>query len=303
MHVSRFLRGVAAAAVFLNAAPSPAQQSVVPASPQGRILARRSPPAAARPQITLVGLRELSVDSGRAALIYVPEGYRADRPAPLVVMLHGAGGNPRRVLNSVMPLADSAGVILLAPQSAGMTWDVIRGRYGPDVGFIDRALAHVFARYAVDTMRLAIGGFSDGATYALSLGITNGDLFTHVIAFSPGFMVPAGQRGAPRLFVSHGTKDQVLSIDACSRRIVRQVRDGGYDVTYREFDGGHTVPPGIAREALAWLAAGRGMRDGGEGRSAPAAQRQLGAHDAHAEQNAREQERNRVLERHAAERR
>jgi phospholipase/carboxylesterase len=159
-----------------------------------------------------------------------------------------------------MPFADTAGVILLAPQSAGMTWDVVRGHYGPDVVLIDRALAHVFAHYAVDTTRLAIGGFSDGATYALSLGITNGDLFTHVIAFSPGFMVPVARRGAPRLFVSHGTKDQILSIDACSRRIVRRVRDGGYDVTYREFEGGHTVPPTIAREALAWLAGVGGAR-------------------------------------------
>jgi phospholipase/carboxylesterase len=116
-------------------------------------------------------------------------------------------------------------------------------------------LTHVFANYAVDTMRLAVGGFSDGATYALSLGITNGDLFTHVIAFSPGFMVPAAQRGAPRLFVSHGTKDRILSIDACSRRIVRRVREGGYDVRYREFDGGHTVPPAVAREAFDWLTA------------------------------------------------
>jgi predicted esterase len=114
----------------------------------------------------------------------------------------------------------------------------------------------------VDTTRLAIGGFSDGATYALSLGITNGDLFTHVIAFSPGFMVPATQRGEPHVFVSHGTKDQILSIDVCSRRIVRRLRDAGYDVLYREFDGGHTVPAAIAREAFTRLTAARDARTG-----------------------------------------
>jgi phospholipase/carboxylesterase len=179
-----------------------------------------------------------------------------------MVVLHGAGGNPRRVLNYVMPLADSAGVILLAPQSAGITWDAVRGRYGPDVAFIDRALAYVLTHFSVDTTRLAIGGFSDGATYGLSLGITNGDLFTHVIAFSPGFMVPSGQRGEPRVYVSHGRKDQILSIDASSRRIVPRVRDGGYDVTYREFNGGHTVPPAIAREALVWLAGDWAKRGG-----------------------------------------
>jgi phospholipase/carboxylesterase len=251
---------VAALATLIGVAPAGAQTSIGQAALQGRILAR--PTAAvsglsrAAPQDTPAGLQALNIDSARSVLLYVPVGYTGDRPAPLLVMLHGAGGNPRRGLSWVLPLADSAGVLLLAAQSAGLTWDVIRGRYGLDVAFIDRALAHVFAHYAVDTARLAIGGFSDGATYALSLGITNGDLFTHVIAFSPGFMVPAAQRGEPRLFVSHGRKDQVLSIDACSRRIVRRTRDGGYDVTYREFDGGHTVPPAIAREALAWLASG-----------------------------------------------
>jgi phospholipase/carboxylesterase len=256
--VRRIIRAAAAVGLFLDAAQVTAQQAVVPAPAQGRILARRPAPAALRLQFApAAGLRELSVDAGRPVLIYVPAGYAADRPAPLVVMLHGAGGNPRRVLSYVTALADSAGVILLAPQSAGTTWDAVRGRYGSDVGFIDRALAYVFAHYAIDSTRLAIGGFSDGATYALSLGITNGDLFTHVIAFSPGFMVPAAQRGEPRLFVSHGTMDQVLSIDACSRRIVRRVRDAGYDVLYREFDGGHTVPRVIAREAFAWLTARR----------------------------------------------
>ena len=145
-----------------------------------------------------------------------------------------------------------------SPASRGRTWDVILGDYGPDVAFLDRALAAAFARCAVDPARLAIGGFSDGASYALSLGLTNGDLFGHVLAYSPGFAAPAGQRGHPRLFVSHGTRDEVLPIDVCSRRIVPRLKGAGYDVTYREFDGPHTVPPEIAREGLDWFLAGRG---------------------------------------------
>src|SRR5262249_28803123 len=140
-------------------------------------------------------------------------------------------------------LADATGLILLAPTSRGPTWDLIQDGFGPDVEAIDRALGHVLGRYAVDPRRLAVGGFSDGASYALSLGLTNGDLFPHVPAFSPGFMAPGERRSKPRLFLSHGTDDQVLPIDHCSRRIVRQVRRAGYDVTYREFDGPHAVPP------------------------------------------------------------
>jgi phospholipase/carboxylesterase len=172
-------------------------------------------------------------------------------------MLHGAGGNARNAVPLMQKLADEFGAILLVPDSRGQTWDIIEGGYGPDVSYIERALAQTFGRYAVDAARLAVGGFSDGASYALSLGVTNGDLFTHVLAFSPGFISPAGKHGSPALFVSHGTRDRVLPIDACSRRIVPQVQRAGYRVEYREFDGGHTVPPEIVRDALGWFLKGK----------------------------------------------
>jgi phospholipase/carboxylesterase len=45
----------------------------------------------------------------------------------------------------------------------------------------------------------------------------------------------------------------VLPIDRCSRRIVPQLERAGYDVLYREFDGGHTISPDIASEAVSWF--------------------------------------------------
>jgi phospholipase/carboxylesterase len=219
----------------------------------GRLLAR----PASRVGVAPTGQHALGLDPGRDGLLYVPVGYRADRPAPLVLMLHGAGGSGGPVLLSLRTLADVAGLILLVPDSRRPTWDVILGGYGPDVAFIDRALAQVFGRYAVDPTRIAIGGFSDGASYALSLGLTNGDLFTHVLAFSPGFLAPAAQRGWPRLFIAHGLRDDVLPIDACSRRIVPKLDRAEYEVCSREFDGPHTVPPEIALEAVDWFLANR----------------------------------------------
>lgn len=102
---------------------------------------------------------------------------------------------------------------------------------------------------------MAIGGYSDGASYALSLGISNGDLFGHILAFSPGFVAPAGRFGSPRIFVSHGTRDRWLPIGRTSRRLVPDLERMGYGVLYREFDGPHVVPPGIAREAVDWFTA------------------------------------------------
>lgn len=216
------------------------------------------PPGEASP----VGLRRLRLNTGARGdhLLYVPASYRLGYLAPLVVLLHGAGANSHDIMPYLRNLADVAGLILLAPTSREYTWDVIVGGYGPDVETIDRALQETFSHYAVDPGRIAVGGFSDGASYALSLGITNGDLFGHILAFSPGFMAPAAQVGSPRVFVSHGTHDAVLPIERCSRRIVPELKRAGYDVRYREFEGGHAVPPGIGREAVDWFAMGQDRR-------------------------------------------
>ena len=201
------------------------------------------------------GEQALSLAGGRDGLLYVPAGYSAAKPAPLVLMLHGATGSARGALRPFRELADDAGLVLLAPDSRGTTWDAIRGDYGPDIAFIDRALASVFQRVAIDPARLTIEGFSDGATYAIGVGLTNGDLFQRVIAFSPGFILPVDAHARPHVFISHGTRDQILPIDQCSRRIVPQLERARYDVEYREFDGPHAVPPNIARDAVAWMGA------------------------------------------------
>ena len=215
----------------------------------GRLATRAGPPPAEAGLAP--GLHELGGTGPEPSLLLVPE---TPGPCALVVVLHGAGGDAARGL---VPLRAQAphGLALLAVASRGSTWDVITGGFGPDVAAVDAALAQACAVLPVDPARLAIGGFSDGASYALSLGLTNGDLFTHVIAFSPGFMAPAKSRGRPAVYVSHGRADAVLPIERCSRRIVRSLERDRYPVLYREFDGGHTVPRERSREAVDWLLA------------------------------------------------
>lgn len=101
--------------------------------------------------------------------------------------------------------------------------------------------------------RVALAGFSDGASYAISLGLPNGDLFSHVIAYSPGFSRETAPTGRPRIFVSHGTNDGVLPIAATSRTIVPALRASGYTVDYTEFSGGHEGPASITTQALDWF--------------------------------------------------
>lgn len=199
------------------------------------------------------GTQPLGLETGRDAVLLIPASA-SDKPLPLMVLLHGAGGRGDRGLQRFSAAAETAGVAVLAPDSRGQTWDAIRGEFGPDVTFIDRALERVFATVAVDPARLSVGGFSDGATYALSLGLVNGDLFPRIAAFSPGFIVDGATHGTPRVFISHGIADPVLPIDRCSRLIVPALRTRGHDVTFREFDGGHEVPAAIAVEGFQWAA-------------------------------------------------
>ena len=197
------------------------------------------------------GFSTIEVEGQPVAALYAP-ALATGAQARLVVVLHGAGGSAEQGLNLLLPFADEAELLLLAPKSAGPTWDVIAGGFGPDVARIDAALTSVLERYPV-APGVAVGGFSDGASYALTLGLGNGELLDSVLAFSPGFLAPDTVTGKPRLFVSHGLHDRVLPIDRCSRRLVPALQRAGYDVTYREFDGPHVVPPEVAGEAVSWL--------------------------------------------------
>ena len=147
---------------------------------------------------------------------------------------------------------------MVSVDSIGLTWDAITFKYLSDVQFIDQALAHVFARCSVDPTRVVVEGFSDGATYALGLGLANGDLFRRVVAFSPGGIVPSDSpaTGRPEFFISHGLQDPILPIDLASRQIVEDLRDDGYTVEYNEFNGGHEIPAPIASLAAGPLAEG-----------------------------------------------
>lgn len=221
---------------------------------RGHLKVRRPAAGAELASQAAVGLQKLDLGSRRDSYIYVPKQYQPDRPMPLVLLLHGAGGHAHDGLRIFLHLADQAGLILVAPASHASTWDIIAKRtYGPDLALVDRTLEHVFTHYAVDPARVGIGGFSDGASYALTLGLANGELFTHVLAFSPGFIGPMEQQGAPEVFVSHGDADTVLAIDPCGRAIARQLQAAGYPLVYREFQGGHEIPPDIGADAVNWF--------------------------------------------------
>ena len=245
------LRRTAVGAIAL--ATSGCLGSTEPSSGGGnaRLAARVTAPSAT----TAPGLYRLGLGGSRDGFLYVPTSYVPTVAAPLALLLHGAGHDATEMVDPIRPFADTLGLVLLAPDSRGGTWDAINGGFLDDVQFIDRAFTHVFSRVRVDASRVRIVGFSDGGSYSLSVGMINGDLFSRVAAFSPGFIIQGPPTGKPKMFITHGTRDGVLPIDQASRLIVPQLRGAGYEVEYFEFDGGHGVTDALLGQAMAWVAA------------------------------------------------
>ncbi len=216
----------------------------------GKLSARPGSPSGS---LFVPGKHALGI-ADRDAYVYLPPGHDASVPAPLVALFHGAGGS---VDSWATPYAhaDRLGLVLLIAQSQDATWDLVRGGYGVDVATLDRALEITFSRCAIDAAAVTFLGFSDGASYALSLGTYNGDLVSRAVAFSAGFWEGLRSEPKPRIFMSHGTADPILPIDATGRVIADELRGNGYDLTFVEFDGGHEVPPEISEAAFDWIAA------------------------------------------------
>src|SRR4051812_19046897 len=194
------------------------------------------------------GYELLGIGEGeRDGIVYVPSS--AGPGAPLMLLFHGFGGTGSREIVAVRDQADHHGVVVVAPDSRGQSWDIIvSGRFGPDVEFVDQLMAVVPQRYDIDPTRFAVSGISDGASYALCVGPRN-DCTT--IAFSPGFAFPGEGEARPRIFMSHGTRDPILPFES-TQRIAGNFTRLGYPLHFHVFDGGHTVPPEVADAAFDW---------------------------------------------------
>lgn len=196
------------------------------------------------------GRNALGIAEERDAVLYVPTGLDTRATVPLFVMFHGAGGYPEKVLPFIEEHAERHKFLILAPHSTFPTWDIVICGNGPDLQRLHLALSAVTSRYRIDREHLAFAGFSDGASYALSTGITNGDIASHVIAFSGGFMSIFMQEGAPKVFIAHGLIDEQLPIETSGRANAAKLKAAGYDVQYVEFNGLHAIQPAIVGMAI-----------------------------------------------------
>src|SRR3954466_530606 len=176
------LRSLALIAALAAACSSPS----APDKPsEAHITAR--PHAPSNP--STAGEYQLGPQSGRGGLLYIPRSLTPGAAVPVMVMLHGAGGAGEQ-MRFTFADAERTGTVILAPDSRAATWDVVVGGFGPDVRFITSMLEQTFDRVDADPSRISVGGFSDGASYALTIGLSNRELVTPITPFSPGFNSP-----------------------------------------------------------------------------------------------------------------
>ncbi len=208
----------------------------------------RRPTRSTSPGVTVIET------GGRRAYLHVPPTYRVDEALPLVVAFHGGGGRGSDWVQ-YPARTDAARMIFLAPESARSTWDALITDFGEDVAFTNVAIAETIDRCNVDVNRVALMGFSDGASYALALGLANGDRVRSVIAHSAGAYLDPSRRGSPSFFFSHGDDDPIFAAAETSGFFVELLRKFGMSVEYVQFSGGHEIPAAIQDQAVAWLKA------------------------------------------------
>ena len=206
--------------------------------------------AQAAPTATAQGLSPGISRLTKAALVYRPA--QVTEPSAVIILLHGAGGRADHFLKEFTRFADERSVLLLALQSEAGSWprrsqEVSRG---PDAAHFNEALAALTARAPVDSTRVVLLGFSDGASHALSFGLAKPKTFRAILAMSPGYaFAPRRPDPTQPIFIAHGRRDTVLPAPNV-REMIKGLEGAGYRPEVRWFNGGHRIDPDLLDAAL-----------------------------------------------------
>ena len=189
----------------------------------------------------------------RPYYMFTPSGLAA--PAPVLLLLHGSGQDGKSLINLWQGLAQTEGIILVAPDSSDPAdWDYRKD--SPD--FLHAVLGEVESAYAVDTQRVYLFGYSTGAVYALYLSTVESEYFAATATYEGS--LPAGnfkfiasaQRKIP-ISIWVGTDDTSFPLPQ-----VRATRDAfnarGFTAELHEISGHNQNYDAIAGEVngAAW---------------------------------------------------
>lgn len=163
--------------------------------------------------------RTLMVDGERRRyLLYMPAGYDATQPVPLVISIHGFAGWPgnQEQISGWDTLADRYGFIVVYPQGTGfpLRWRAsgTEDSY-KDIDFITAILDALEAEYNIDPARIFVDGHSNGGGMSFMLTCTMADRFAAAGGVAGAYLYPWSkcQNSRPVPFIAfHGTADPVV---------------------------------------------------------------------------------------------
>jgi phospholipase/carboxylesterase len=204
------------------------------------------------------GLVTIARGESRAFLLAPSEPDPA-RAHPLVTVLHGAGRQDELLLRAYREEPDRRQALFLVARSFHPTWDLIAGGDREDLDFLAWAWDDIYGRYPVDPARQALLGYSDGASYALAVGLSNPRHFAAVMGWAAGFLAIdtanlAADDPKPRVLLEYGTEDPLFPFDRVALPMREALERLGYPVTFRADEGGiHWPSPGFQPAALDWF--------------------------------------------------
>jgi phospholipase/carboxylesterase len=219
-----------------------------------RIAPREVEPGVSPP----TGFVRIEAGASRAILL-TPDEIDPSRRYPLISVLHGAGRRDEQLAKAYRDEAERRQALFLIPRSALLTWDLIASPERHDLDFLEYAYELIYRRYPVDFERQALIGYSDGASYGLSIGLSNPRLFRAVMSWAAGFVVLDDtfiEEGDPKpsILMEHGTHDPVFPFEAIALPLRARLEAAGYPVHFRIDEGGRHWPSGdFQPEALDWF--------------------------------------------------
>ena len=164
----------------------------------------------------------ISNGKDRSYFLFVPSSIKQDKPAPLLVLLHGSGRDGKILVEHWQKLAEKEGIILAGPNALrAANWSIPND--APQ--FIYDLVEELKSKHSIDSRRVYLFGYSAGAVTGLILSLLESEYFT-ATAVSAGSLRTQdydlfndAERKTPvALFV--GTRDPFFPLS-----VVRQTRD------------------------------------------------------------------------------
>ena len=197
----------------------------------------------------------------------------AGEPAGLLFLHHGRGTDERDLIGLADVLDSERRLHVVAPRaplslegSPGYHWYLVPrvGYPDPETFFAARVALgelhdEIWQSTGIAPERTVLGGFSMGCVMSYATGFDPDRPAPAGILGLSGFIPtvegwePAlGARKGLPVFVAHGSRDAVISVEF-ARDAVRRMREAGVAVDYHESEAGHHIDPRELPAAIAWL--------------------------------------------------